>query len=127
MIEISTSSLTTRKKQKIDGHEYTVRKLGAGEELLLSEISRKILAMLTDLSNDDWNEKSSKEYNKLKQQTLDIYTATFDDGGDQSKSRALIERLSDDERNEIYGIIFGDKSAESEEVKEDDSASEKVS
>ena len=107
MIEISTSKMSTRKKVLIDGQEFTIRKLGAGEELDLSQISRELFTLLDELDpKKGFTEESAKKYDELKKKSLDIYIATFDDGGDQSKSKELIYRLNDDERNEIYSQAF---------------------
>lgn len=107
IISISSNDLGTRKKVKIDGEDFIIRKLGAGEELDLSQIGREILKLLEKVTNDkDWTDDDSNKFEELKKKSLEIYAKTLDDGGDGSKSKALIERLSDDERNAIYRIAF---------------------
>jgi len=120
-ISISSNDLGTRKKVKIDEVDFTVRKLGAGEELDLSQIARQTLKLLERLSSsNEWTEDDAKEYDDLKQRSLDIYAKTFDDGGDGKISRELIQRLSDEERNEIYRQVF--PKIEVEDEKEDQSS-----
>lgn len=107
IISISSNDLGTRKRVKIDGHLFTVRKLGAGEELDLSQIARQTVKLLEKLTEtEEWSDKDSNEFEDLKRRSLNIYAKTFDDGGDGSKSMALVERLSDEERNEIYRQVF---------------------
>ena len=103
---ISTNDLGTRKVVNIDGHDYTVRKLGAGEDLDVAQITRESITLLEKATSENWGEEEAKQLETLKAKALDIYTRTFDDGGDGSKSRELMSRLSDEERNKLYAMIF---------------------
>lgn len=123
MISISSNDLGTRKRVKIDGIDFTVRKLGAGEELDLSQIARQTLKLLERLSdNKEWKDSDSLEFDGLKKKSLEIYAKTFDDGGDGSKSDELVKRLSDEERNNIYRQVFPKV-----ELQENDGTEEKSS
>lgn len=111
MLEISTSALKTRKKVQIDGHGYTVRRLGAGEQLTLNQMLReakKLEAGLKD-SPDDALEAKAEE---LSQKMIDVFAGLFDDGGDGSKSKALIASLNEFEIQELFIQIFGESNAE---------------
>jgi hypothetical protein len=107
MIEISTSKLTSRKHVLIDGHAYTVRKLGAGDELAISQILRQLEKLQEKAkSGKTLTPKDDDLFQELQERSLAIYASTFDDGGDGSKSRKLIESLSYDERAELQDLIF---------------------
>lgn len=107
IISISSNDLGTRKKVQIDGVDFTVRKLGAGEELDLSQIARQTFKLLDKLTDSkDWSDEDAALFDDLKKRSLAIYAKTFDDGGDGSKSTELVERLSDEERNAIYRQVF---------------------
>lgn len=112
MLEINTSELKGRVKVKIDGHEYTVRKLGAGEELALSQLLREadVLAKKEEKSQKDKSlsitEDEQKRGIEMMEQYFDTMVGLFDDGGDQSKSRQLLDGLSTDEQKEVYEMIF---------------------
>lgn len=124
MIEINTNKLATRKFVKIDGHDYTVRKLGAGDELAISQIIRTLNRLQDKAKDGTFTAKDEAKFTELQERSLKIYAATFDDGGDGSKSLELISRLSYDERTEVYDLIFNaDKLKEAEEQKETDGES----
>lgn len=106
MIEIATKKLTTRKKVLIDGHEYTVRKLGAGDELAISQILRQLEKLQEKARKGALTSKDEDLFTELQEKSLKIYADTFDDGGDGSKSLELISGLSYDERTEVYDLIF---------------------
>lgn len=76
-IEISTKGLIRELKAKIDGHVYTVRKLGAGTQL---DIQRKTTKMST-ISKKAFNLKSRFEAAKKTK------------GGDTKETLAMVDEL----------------------------------
>ncbi|WP_439946511.1 hypothetical protein [Streptomyces sp. BBFR109] len=132
MIDISTNKLSGRKKVLIDGQEYVVRRLGAGDELAISQILRQLNKLQKKLTAPDLKSeqeaKFEEELNVLQERALKIYADTFDDGGDGSKSMELVSRLTYDERTELYDMIFNAdkiKEAEAEQAKEGDGSEAK--
>lgn len=114
IISISTNDLESRKKvQIIDAgvnggkpHVYTLRKLGAGEEMDLSQIARELLKLLAKVETEEWTEKDAEIFDELKKRQLELYIKTFDDGKDGKMSKQLVESLSDTDRNTIYNQVF---------------------
>ena len=107
MIEFSTSSLSSRKRVKIDGHVYTVRRMGAGEELDASTVIRELKKLSSRINkSNNYSEKDMELYDKLQARSLDIFVGLFDDGGDGTKSRELIGKLSFEDRTEMVKQIF---------------------
>lgn len=128
MAEISLNLQDIRKTKtvKIGDDIYTVRRLGAGEEMKLSvgwTKTRKILEKLksVDLTKFDLRtkegragltevqkelDKHANELKKIKEIELTLFKACFDDGADGEKTNNLIDSLSDEERNELYKRIF---------------------
>lgn len=114
MLEINTNTLKSRKKVLIDGQQYIVRKLGAGEELSLSQAMRKLEKLGNKEKSGDLTEAEQDQAIKLAQSTLDTLISTFDDGGDGSKAKALISGLSAEELKEVYDKIFEEQSEPNE-------------
>lgn len=112
MLQINTRELKSRKKVLIDGHEYLVRRLGAGEELTLSQMMRKLDKLSKKEDDNTLSDTEQEEALKLARDTLDILAGTFDDGGDGKKAKALIEGLNSEELKEIYDTIFADAEPE---------------
>lgn len=107
MLEIQTAKLSSRKRVLIDGTEFTVRKLGAGDELALSQIIRRTQELLKKAEkNNDLTDKEQADLLDMHKQSLAIYASTFDDGGDGSKSMQLVEKLSYEERTLLYKQIW---------------------
>jgi hypothetical protein len=106
VLEIRTGELKTRKKVLIDGQEYIVRKLGAGEELSLSQAMRRLEKLSKIEEAGTITEEESDEALRLAESTFNILAGTFNDGGDGSKSKALINQLSEAELKEVYDTIF---------------------
>lgn len=112
MIEIKTNQLKTRKKQVIDGHEYTVRRMGNIEQLdLAQKISR--LTVLSEVEEKKTLTKDqAKEVDDISRWMSEVFVSLFDDGGDQTKSKKLVSSLSDEEIEVILKVIFEDESTE---------------
>lgn len=104
MLEISTGK--NRKEVNIDGHVYLVRKPGAGEQLTISQAMRELNKYegRTDLTDDEEGKAID-----LSQKIIDLMAACFDDQGDGSKSRELINSLAPDELQNVLAEIFKDE------------------
>lgn len=116
MLEITTSNLKTRKKVEIDGHPYTVRKLGAGEQLALNQMLRKAKALEQKLNDGDSSEQDELAAEKLSEKMVTILAGLFDDGGDGGKSRALVSSLGDIEIAELFAQIFPEGNNDAPEI-----------
>lgn len=106
MLQITTSNLKTRKKVEIDGQPYTVRKLGAGEQLTLSQYMREIKKLDKKEKAGTLTDAEEAEALKMTEDTMNIMAACFDDGGDGSKSKQLVKSLSVDELQAVLDEIF---------------------
>lgn len=119
MIQITTTQFTNSKDAEIDHHIYHVRRLGAGEALDISQIFDKMQSLRSIFeSKDDSDEKTSdnltkkqskalSEFSELLAKIEDIYAGLFDDGGDGSKSKALIRKVGIENVSKIIEQIFG--------------------
>jgi hypothetical protein len=112
MLEIKTNQLKTRKSVEIDGHPYTVRRFGAGEQLTLNQLMRRGSKLETLLKTEEATEALEAEAEELSQRMIDIFVGLFDDGGDGSKSKALVSSLGVDEIQELFRQIFVEESDE---------------
>lgn len=120
----STSDYIKTKTGKIDGTVYTIRRMGAGDELDIAAISSKVLRLQEQIElmrdgiknakdeeatlkavaeNSDVMEKLAEEQAKLEK----VYASLFDDGGDQSKSLALVHKLGHEGVKKLLDDIFG--------------------
>lgn len=123
MLTISTANLVKSREANIDGHVYAVRKLGAGEQLDISQISAELGKIRQDALNlqakiqksesDAQREKyETKLYEisasavKLSQKIESIYTKAFDDHGDQSKSKELVHKIGIENAIAIINQVF---------------------
>lgn len=110
MVEIKTNELKTRKKQVIDGHEYTVRRMGNIEQLNMAQYVQR-LQELEEVEKQNKDKPLSKahiqEVADLSKKLDMMFVNLFDDGGDQSKSLALVSSLTDTEIGLLLGQIFG--------------------
>jgi len=106
--EIRTRDFATRRKVDIDGVIYTVRRLGAGEELRASQMSREADKMADNLrKKGEISKKAMSRLEELTKESLELYIGIFDDGTKDGKhSRKLIEELSVIERVILYNKVF---------------------
>lgn len=113
-LSIKTNQLKTRKRVEIDGHPFVVRRRGNIETLDVNQYLRRLnaLALLESKSKDGLSEAEVAEVDDLSKKLTDIFVAQFDDGGDQSKSRALVSSLSADELGILLEQIFTSDEAE---------------
>lgn len=120
-ISISTSDFVEYREAVIDGVEFKVRKVGAGQQLDLSRISQEIFKLQAELVNIQAKVKSGSEdqqnafksinklVDKLAKQTDEmakVYAKSFDDGGDGSKSLELVEKVGLDNITKIIEKVF---------------------
>lgn len=129
-ITISLSNVHNVKKVHIDEiGDFKVRKMGAGEELDLSDKLRRLNEIIEELNDLDFtginlakptkkditelkrltnrSEKLMEEINVIKRFELEAYAKCFDDGGDGSKTKELLDSLSDEDRSALLNAIFG--------------------
>lgn len=107
-LSIRTNQLSTRKQVEIDGHHYTVRKMGNIEQLDMSQYFRRLkkLSELEAKNDNKLTAAQTRELDDLSSKMANMFVALFDDGGDQSKSRALVASLSDVEIGLLLAQIF---------------------
>lgn len=108
MLEIKTNQFATRKPVNIDGHEYIVRKPGAGEQLILQQKMRRVKELDRLQKANSLSEEQEVELENLGADMLDLTASLFDDGGDGSKSKELVRSLSDEEVTLLLTKVFNE-------------------
>ena len=92
-----TNQLKSRRKALIDGHEFTVRRMGNIERLEVLQAQDEINAILNkypkDVKDKDIKPEDMERVNEMALSSAEVLIGLFDDGGDQSKSRALVRCL----------------------------------
>ncbi|MBP5724019.1 MAG: hypothetical protein J6X18_10670 [Bacteroidales bacterium] len=123
-IAISTSKYITTVKAKIDDRVYTVRKIGAGEQLDLSREIGKIGEYQVEALNlrgkyetaTDEESKSkllaeilkiSEAIGEINDRIEAIYIGLFDDGENGSYSKRLVHSLGIENVQKVYDEIMG--------------------
>lgn len=123
-ISISTSKYIKTIKAKIDDHVYTVRKIGAGEQLDLSNLASEAQRVHVDVLNlrgkyettEDKDEKDKllseimeamKPLSEIEHRIEEIYCGLFDDGDDGKYSKALVKKLGIDNIQAVYAEVIG--------------------
>jgi len=128
MLELNTSDFGLQVEVKIDGHPYRVRRLGAGEELKLGSLLRKMRKLLREMAkpevSDQRTDQIEKEVDDLEQESIRVIALTFNDGGDGSKSLDLISRLSHEDRTTMIRKIFAGVPSETENPEDIEDAGE---
>lgn len=116
MLEINTGQLRNTKKVLIDGHEYSVRRPGAGEMLAIDQLNREATTLSKKKGKSTpADEARAKEIaNKL----YDMTIKWFDDGGDGSKSRELLYSLDNEALATMFQMIFNGEPANDEPAAE---------
>lgn len=109
MLEISTRTLTGRKDVLIDGQGYSVRRLGNIEKLNMSQYLRRLEELAAVEKDRALTAEESKELDAISLKIERLYVGMFDDGGDQSKSKALIESLDDIALADLLTQVFSDE------------------
>lgn len=126
-ITISLNNIRNVKTLYVDGiGGFTVRKLGAGEELDLSDRLRRLGAILNELSKIDFSkydstkpedikklnkiqkraEKLTQEVNEIQRFELETYKRCFEDDNNGKNVDLLIDSLSAQDRSELFKQIF---------------------
>lgn len=107
MLELQTQSLESRKQVKIDGHVYTVRPAGAGDDMKLNLVLAKI-KRLAEKANKTKKEsaKDIEEVAQLQKEAIQVVSSRYDDGADGSIALELISKLSPADRYSIEAKIF---------------------
>lgn len=123
-IAISTSKFIKTVKAKIDDRIYTVRKIGAGEQLDLSREIGKIgeyqvqalnLRGKYETAKDDATKeklleeimKVSEAIGAINDRIEAIYCGLFDDGDDGSHAKRLVHMLGIENTQKVYDQIMG--------------------
>lgn len=127
-VSISTSKFITTVKANIDGHDYNVRKMGAGTQLDMSREISNLMKMRTELLNLEGKIKKAEteeeadkmlqenmgkmeSFNKIVNRIEAIFIDLFDDGEDGKRSAKLVHALGIDNIQKVYTEIF-DKAEE---------------
>lgn len=118
-----TNTLKSRRKAMIDGHEFTVRRMGNIERLEVLQAQDEINAIIdkypTDVKDEDISAADMETVNKKALASAEVLIGLFDDGGDQSKSRALVRSLDDEDIIAIIDEVFNQTETK-EEVKDNE-------
>lgn len=125
VFQVVTNNIIPTRKANIDGVIYTVRRKGSGDDLdislrssRLTKLGREIMAERNRLANAK-NDSEREEATKRVEEVMDKISATqeelesilanlFDDGGDQSKSKAMVHKYGANGVKVILDQIFGD-------------------
>ena len=124
IFQVTTNNIIPTRKASIDGVVYTVRRKGSGDDLdislrasRLSKLGRDAMAervrynnAKTEEAQKEFGEKMEKivaEISKTQNELEMILAGLFDDGGDQSKSIAMVHKYGANGVNQILEQIFG--------------------
>lgn len=126
-ISISLNNIRNTRTLYVDGiGGFTVRKLGAGEELDLSDRMRRLGIILKELQSIDFTkfdqtktedlkelekirkraEKLSDEVNEIQRFELETYKRCFTADKDPKKVDVLINQLSIEDRSNLFKQMF---------------------
>lgn len=113
-VSFQTNTLKSRRKAIIDGHEYTVRRLGNIEQLEISRLQAEIQAIFakypTDVKDEDVKPEDLLTVNEKAERMSKLILNLFDDGTeDQEHSRKLVESLTDGDIFDILSKVFEEK------------------
>lgn len=125
VFQVVTNNIIPTRKANIDGVIYTVRCKGSGDDLdislrssRLTKLSREVMAernRVVNAKNDEERNEATERLEKIvnkisaTQEELEhILANLFDDGGDQSKSKAMVHKYGANGVNSILAQIFGD-------------------
>lgn len=113
-VSFQTNTLKSRRKAIIDGHEYTLRRLGNIEQLEISRLQGEIEAIFSkyppNVKDADVSKEDYKMVNDNAEKMSLLILTLFDDGTeDQDHSRALVKSLSDEDIFDILSKVFKDK------------------
>jgi hypothetical protein len=106
MLQISTNRLSQRKNVEIDGHHYIVRRMGAGDQLSISQYMRELTALSKKETDNKLTKQDQDRVAEIELEALKISARCFDDQGDGTKALELVKSLSPDELTEMMQQIF---------------------
>lgn len=109
LLEFNTKNLETRKRVKIDGHEYSVRPAGAGDDMKMNIVLAKLKKLDEEIvaTKRDTTAKDYEAIALIQKEGIKIVSDRYDDGGNGTKSFKLISSLAGIERIELEKHIFG--------------------
>ena len=124
VFQVSTNNLIPTRKANIDGVIYTVRRKGSGDDLdisiratKLSKLAKKAMSerrLMQSAKTEEEKTRISEKIIRITNEIADInleiegiMASLFDDGGDQSKSKAMIHKYGIDGARNILAQIFG--------------------
>lgn len=123
MLSINTSENKSRRQVEIDGVVFTVRKTGAGEELVLMQKMRELQALEKQYKGKEIPDSVQDKFFLLSQELLRIMGACYDDGEDGSKTQELINKSSWEDLKDYHDYIFGESSEATEQPAQEATAS----
>ena len=106
-----TNQLKSRRKAIIDGHEYTVRRLGNIERLEINQRTTEIRRILNkypkDVSDEGIKQADVDTMERLALESAKTMVSLFDDGtADQEKARELVRSLDEEDLLDIIEATF---------------------
>ena len=106
-----TNQLKSRRKAIIDGHEYTVRRLGNIERLEINQRTTEIRRILNkypkDVSDNDIKQADIDTLERLALESAKTMVSLFDDGTEtQEKARELVRSLDEEDLLDIIEATF---------------------
>lgn len=114
-----TNTLKSRRKALIDDHEYIVRRMGNIERLEVLQAQDEIKAIIDKYPKEakevDITAEDMELVNKKALASAEVLIGLFDDGGDQSKSRALVRSLDDRDIISIIDEVFSQTDVKDDE------------
>lgn len=101
------------KTAKIDGVEYVVRNLGAGDQLTMMELARKIKKCQGEFEGIESHEDRVEIVAEMAELTLEmekIYIDLFDDGtATRENSKKLVRAIGIEGAQKLHADIFAKK------------------
>ena len=117
-----TNQLKSRRKAIIDGHEYTVRRLGNIERLEINQRTTEIRRILgkypKDVSDNDIKQADIDTLERLALESAKTMVSLFDDGTEtQEKARELVRSLDEEDLLDIIEATFAQTEAKNGDTK----------
>lgn len=102
-LKISTQSVKKVKSVEIDGIPFKVRRFGAGEQLTVMQLQRKVdfYTKVKDLTPEQEDDMI-----KISRSLLDIVGGIFEDMKDGEETKKLIERIDLEDIQLLLNQIF---------------------
>lgn len=110
MITISTQKYINSIPVEIDGIKYKVRRLGAGEQLDISQILSEMQKVRADVLNGkedtDKSQKAIEKFSKLTDKLEKIFCNLFEDENGGKDVEKLVHKLGIDNISKLITDIF---------------------